>query len=62
MKRFEWMVAEKINKYGIWFRGTITGTPYVLYWNPLRTIVAFIKGTWCLGLFPMLTKHIKQKF
>lgn len=56
------MVAEKVNKYGIWFRGTITGTPYVLYWNPLRTIVAFIKGTWCLGLFPMLTKHIKQKF
>lgn len=62
MKHFEWMVVDHVNKYGIWFRGTMTGTSYILYWNPIRIIGAFINKTWCFGWFPMSTKHIKQSF
>ena len=60
MKRIVPMVIEKVDKYGIWFRGTQNGLSYAFWWNPLRTLYGLIKGTLYLGFLPFLTKHIKN--
>ena len=59
MKHFNWMVFEHIDKRGIWFRGTLDERTYVLWWNPLKIIRAFLRGTFSFGMFPMSIKHIK---
>lgn len=62
LKHFNWFVFDHINKYGIYFRDTIKGDLAVFWWNPLKIIRAFFRGTLSLGFFPLSTKHIKVKF
>lgn len=61
MKHFEWMLIDRVDKHGIWFKGTVTGSQYIFYWNPLRTLYLLLTGSAWFGLFPMHVKHIKFK-
>ena len=58
MKNFEWMVIDRLDKRGIWFRGTLTGAQYIFYWNPVRTLRLLLTGNAWFGWFPMHRKHI----
>ena len=59
MKHFEWMVIDHIDKMGIWFKGTITGSAYIFYWNPIRTLYILLTRQAWFGWFPMHKNHIK---
>jgi len=60
MKRILPMVIEKVDRYGIWFRGTQDGHQYIFWWNPIKTIRTISNGDAYLGFLPFLTKHINN--
>ena len=62
--KFKWMVIHHVDKRGIHFETTDgSGSLYVFYWNPLRVLsVIFRSKDWALGLFPMMSKHIKGEW
>ena len=62
MIHFEWMVIDHVDKYGLWFRGTVTGTSYVFWWNPIRVIRGWLADGIYFGLFPMHKNHIRKTF
>ena len=58
---FKPMVFEKIDKNGIWWRGSKDNLPYLLSWNPLHWIynLFFSKVECYFGFLPFTTKHLK---
>ena len=62
MKHFKWMVYNKIDKTGIWFKDTIFGDNYIFYWNPIKIICSLLNKNLYFGFFPLSTKHIKTSF
>ena len=55
------MVFDKIDKHGIWWKGSKNGLSYLLSWNPLVWIhTLFFSKTGChFGFLPFTTKHLK---
>ena len=58
--KFKWFVIDHIDRQGIWFKSTQSGSLYVFYWNPLKVLCTiFCSRDWAFGWFPFHVNHIK---